>query len=735
MTNPRYRFTAYAAPARVDRENHVIFGVSAMQAVEALGHKLMVDAKTLEQFVALANATAHGLKSRFTHPGLSADGLGKHLGRIRNFRVEGDKAIGDLYLSETAAKSPHGDLRDYVETLAEEDPEAFGLSVVVDGYGAWQLADGTEASAGDGKPATAIGKYPSLRVTAAYAVDAVDEPAANRDGLFSAFTGTTSELAARVYGVLDHEPDAPALIDRFLETGDMPPHLRQLADEYDIDEAKARVFAAQYVDHRRRHEAPARISLAAKAAPMESVPMSEELHTGAAPAQPAAPNPNGNEWLDALRQSTAASLIQASGLPSAIQQRLSRVQYETPAAVGVAIEEARAELAALQEAQVVQMGNRPPRGGFHVSDAMDDARGLVEYFFGVPNSPVPAPNMRRFSDLYVALTGDAEFRGIFDPTRVQFASVTTATLSNLAADAMNKVIVQRMAVLEAYRWYEQLVDVVPNNGTLHDINLITVGGIGTLPTVAEGASYPELAVDDTNEVAEFVKKGGYVGITREAIKNSDILQLQAIPRALASAAVRTRSAAVSALFTMNSGVGPTLATDSKALFHTDHGNLATTALGTDATAWRAARTAAFKQTELGSSAYMGVYPKYLLVPADLYDVALTILGYGAGTPTAYTPEALARGPFDPRPIPIVVPNWTDATDWAYMVDPAVWPVIHMSYSQSPGGGGHPAPELFSVTSETSGLMFTNDVLPIKVRDEFAIGVSGYHGIGKRNVAG
>ena len=43
-----------------------------------------------------------------------------------------------------------------------------------------------------------------------------------------------------------------------------------------------------------------------------------------------------------------------------------------------------------------------------------------------------------------------------------------------------------MAVLEAYRWYEQLVDVVANNGTLHDINLVAVGGIGTLPTVAEG---------------------------------------------------------------------------------------------------------------------------------------------------------------------------------------------------------------------------------------------------------
>ena len=119
-------------------------------------------------------------------------------------------------------------------------------------------------------------------------------------------------------------------------------------------------------------------------------------------------------------------------------------------------------------------------------------------------------------------------------------------------------------------------------------------------------------------------------------KNSDIMQLQAIPRALAAAAIRTRSKAVANLFTMNSGVGPTLATDSKALFHADHGNIATTALGTDATAWRAARAAAFKQKELGSDAYMGVYPRYLLIPADLYDVALVILGYGEGMPTAYT---------------------------------------------------------------------------------------------------
>jgi hypothetical protein len=336
--------------------------------------------------------------------------------------------------------------------------------------------------------------------------------------------------------------------------------------------------------------------------------------------------------------------------------------------------------------------------------------------------------------VYVALTGDVYFRGVFDGGRVQFSGATTTTLPNLAVDAMNRVIVQQFQALEHYRWYERVAAVEPNDGRLHDMKWITLGGIGALPAVNEGAAYTELSVSDAKESAAFVKRGGYVGVTREMIKNSDIMQLQAIPRALAAAAVRTRSAAVAALFTANAGVGPTLAQDSKALFHADHGNLAVTALGTDAAAWRAARAECFKHAEVGSSAALGIYPRFLLVPADLYDRALSILGYGEGMPAVYSPEAQGRGFADPRPIPLVVPDWTDATDWAYVVDPAVYPVIQMSYSQAPGGRRHPIPELFAVVSETSGLMFTNDVLPIKVRDEFALGVNGPRGIGKRNVA-
>jgi hypothetical protein len=289
-----------------------------------------------------------------------------------------------------------------------------------------------------------------------------------------------------------------------------------------------------------------------------------------------------------------------------------------------------------------------------------------------------------------------------------------------------------MVRLDHWRWFERITSVEPNDGSLQTMKWITMGGITNLPTVAEGGTYTELAVDDAKETAAFVKRGGYVGITREMIKNSDIQQMQAIPRALANAAVRSRSAAISALFTANAGVGPTLATDSKALFHADHANIGTAAL--DAAGWRAARAEAFQHTELQSGAVLGVFPRFVLVPAELYDTALELFGYGEGMPTSYTPEAQDRGFADPRPVPLVVPDWTDNNNWAYVVDPMVYPVIQMSYSQNPGGRAHPAPELFSVVSERSGLMFTNDVLPIKVRDEFAAGVNGPRGIGKRNVA-
>ena len=338
--------------------------------------------------------------------------------------------------------------------------------------------------------------------------------------------------------------------------------------------------------------------------------------------------------------------------------------------------------------------------------------------------------------MYIDLTGDINWYGKFDPVYARLATANSTTLADMATDAMNKVIVESIADVGVYRWYERIIAVQPNDGSTQSMNWISFGGTGDLPTVAEGAAYTEGTPGSSKETDAFEKKGRYVGITLEMVRRSDIAKMRAIPRALAIDAIRTRSSAVSYIFTQASGLGPTLDDDSVALFNSAHGsNVQSTALGTTLTAWTAASIECAKHTELGSSKRLGMTPKFIIVPVDLYWQALTLFGYADGPGGAPGTANNDGSPFigDYRPEVLMVPDWTDTTDWAYIVDPKLWPIIQMSYAQAPGGGTHPAPELFSVASETSGLMFSNDVMPIKVRDWWALGVSTWRGIGKRNV--
>jgi hypothetical protein len=350
--------------------------------------------------------------------------------------------------------------------------------------------------------------------------------------------------------------------------------------------------------------------------------------------------------------------------------------------------------------------------------------------------------MRSIRDIYQAITGDHDWRGIFNPEWAQLSSANTTTLAGMAVNALNKVTRMHYDSMETYRWYENIVHVEPHDGTTHDVQLIMVDGLTNLPTVAEGAAYTEAAVGDSKEALTFAKRGHYVGITLEMIRRSDIARIQAIPRSLVQAAIRTRSAAIASLFTINTATGPVLAQDGLALFHATHGNTATTALDAGGVAWAAARGRIWEQIIPGTSKPLGLWPKFVLVPIELYDLALTLFGYGSGDvgkPGASFGQTV--NPYgetrmgDPRPVPIPVPDWTDATNWGYIVDPRLHPVISMAYANEPQGGMHALPEIFEVTSETSGLLFSNDVLPVKIRDWWGYGVGTYVGIGNNIVAG
>jgi len=263
---------------------------------------------------------------------------------------------------------------------------------------------------------------------------------------------------------------------------------------------------------------------------------------------------------------------------------------------------------------------------------------------------------------------------------------------------------------------------------------MTLGGIGELPTVDEGASYDELAWSDQSETTPFIKKGGYLGLTLEAIDKDDTGKLMAAPRALSQAAYISLAKAYTEIFTANAGAGQTMS-DGKALFHADHANLGTTALSY--AAFVATRLAMRKQTQLGSGDPLGalVTPKQILVPNDLEATAIQLLLSEGETGTANNDENMfasgnARDErYRAAARKVVVNDFlTDANDWVAVADPTMYPSIGLGYRFGR------TPEVFSLADPNSHLMFAADTMPIKVRFFFAIGATDWRGMYKNIVA-
>jgi hypothetical protein len=191
---------------RVDREKGVIYGAAICTEGEAQGHGYLLDEEFINDVVRFGNARKNGLKMRFGHPNMSSEALGTFLGRATNLRMQrhGDKAVarGDIELSDTAKETPNGNLYDYVLNLAADEPDAFGLSIVFAPGDSYQKA-GPDGQVTEDSPWYA--KCEEL-----LAADMVDDPAANPDGLFSAWGRET--FAGQVTEFLDAHPAVYELV-------------------------------------------------------------------------------------------------------------------------------------------------------------------------------------------------------------------------------------------------------------------------------------------------------------------------------------------------------------------------------------------------------------------------------------------------------------------------------------------------------------------------------------------
>lgn len=381
----------------------------------------------------------------------------------------------------------------------------------------------------------------------------------------------------------------------------------------------------------------------------------------------------------------------------------------------------------------------------------DQLQAAMDDLLGAPREQGSETlKVHKFSGIkeaYLMLTNDFNFVGDVDPRLAKFQG-STANFPNLVANALNKAIVANWTMLgkAGYNWWEKIVTVEPFE-TLNSITWLRLGTIASLPTVAEGAEYTELALGDNGETSTFIKYGGYLSFTLEAMDRDDTRKLRAAPREIANAALRNISEQIAAIFTSNSGAGPTL-NDTGALFNATavttkggHANLLTTALGTDYTAWNAVATAMYNQPLLVANAAgdnaltygkkQAIEPSFCLVGRSLKTQAesLFIPRWSSNPYLGDTIPATGAHTWGGRVEPIVVPEWTDATDWAAVIDPMLLPGVML------GTRYGLIPQVIVAGDQSSPAMFTNDESRLKVRHFLATGIGNWSALHKSNVAG
>uniref|UniRef100_UPI001982536F ClpP-like prohead protease/major capsid protein fusion protein n=1 Tax=Rahnella sp. RFA10(1/100) TaxID=2511202 RepID=UPI001982536F len=188
---------------------------------------------------------------------------------------------------------------------------------------------------------------------------------------------------------------------------------------------------------------------------------------------------------------------------------------------------------------------------------------------------------------------------------------TTSDFGNILLDVANKSLLQgweeSQETFEAWTKKGQLSDFK----TAHRVGL---GGFPSLRKVREGAEYKYVTTTDNSETIALATYGEIFSITRQAIINDDLNQLTDVPMKIGRAAKATIGDLVYAVLTGN----PKLS-DGKALFSSDHKNLATGAI--DVTNLDAGRQLMRVQKEPTTGRTLNIRPAFLLVPTALETVA------------------------------------------------------------------------------------------------------------------
>ena len=379
----------------------------------------------------------------------------------------------------------------------------------------------------------------------------------------------------------------------------------------------------------------------------------------------------------------------------------------------------------------------PGQGSIRVSDtqAADLQKGLDGFFLGETVDGVRP--FRSIKEAYVAFTGaqpyafdGADFNRrvlaesvgcIFEAGGRLTESLSSGTWNEALADSVTRALIAEYSLEELSTW-RQIVSATPPITDFRSQKRDRIGGYDVLPIVGEQGVYQPL-ISPTDEEASYAisKKGGTEDYTLEMIANDDVGALRRIPRALGRAAALTLYRAI----WNDTIVANAVIYDAVALFAAGHNN--TTAVALAEAGVTSLRTKMVKQTQLGeSSGFIGLRPRFLAVPTDLYvpafKLANSAVAVVGSAESATTPNAH-------RGLTVIeVPTFTDADDWYLIADPKTVPTIEVGFYQ-----GREEPELLVQDQPAVGSVFTADKVTWKIRHIWGLTVLDYRGFQRGTV--
>ena len=245
---------------------------------------------------------------------------------------------------------------------------------------------------------------------------------------------------------------------------------------------------------------------------------------------------------------------------------------------------------------------------------------------------------------------------------------TTSDFPIILGDTVGRVL------RDAYQAAPSGIRRLGRQTTARDFRSVNKIMLGEAPLLEKLNEHGEIKAGTMAEAREAYKVETWarkIGITRQVLVNDDLGAFSDLARRMGQAAAETEARILVTLLEAGSGNGPTLS-DSKTLFHADHGNKAGTGTVISDATLSAARLALRTQKGIEDRT-IRVTPRNLLVPPALETTAEKWLASIAPATAADV------NPFSGSLSLVVEPRLSSATRWYVTADPGEIDGLEFAY--------------------------------------------------------